>query len=108
MRRVLTFAVTVAALASGLVVFMASSAYAETTCGQTDPATGECLVWIEVPGNPGNPSDGDDDGPKDTGSGAACFWDGTKQGINNPRYLLGSPDGRGSGHQARHDLLPLS
>ena len=24
------------------------------------------------------------------------------------RYLLGSPDGRGSGHQARHDLLPLS
>ena len=26
----------------------------------------------------------------------------------SPRYLLGSPDGRGSGHQARHDLLPLS
>ena len=25
-----------------------------------------------------------------------------------PRYLLGIPDGRGSGHQARHDLLPLS
>ena len=26
----------------------------------------------------------------------------------SPRYLLGIPDGRGSGHQARHDLLPLS
>ena len=27
---------------------------------------------------------------------------------DRPRYLLGSPEGRGSGHQARHDLLPLS
>ncbi|WGT47980.1 hypothetical protein [Tessaracoccus lacteus] len=28
--------------------------------------------------------------------------------LNYTRYLLGSPDGRGSGRQARHDLLPLS
>lgn len=83
-RRVLTLAVTVAALASGLIILMVSPAHADTTCGQTDPATGECLVWIEVPGNPGDPGDPGDDGPKDTGSGASCYWDGSKQGISDP------------------------
>jgi hypothetical protein len=86
-RRLLTFAVTLAALAGGLVGLMSLPAYGDTVCGQTDPATGECLIWIEVPGNPGNPGDpGEpgDDGPKDTGSGAACYWDGTDQGITKP------------------------
>ena len=84
MRRLLTLTVTVAALASGLVGFMSLPAYGDTVCGQTDPATGECLIWIEVPGNPGNPGDPGEDGPKDTGSGAACYWDGTDQGIAKP------------------------
>lgn len=35
----------------------------------------------------------------------ACSGPGLRP---SARYLLGSPDGRGSGHQARHDLLPLS
>jgi len=83
-RRLVILAVTVAALASGLVVFMSSSAYADTVCGQTDPDTGMCLIWVEVPGNPGDPGDPSDDGPKDTGTGAACYWDGTAQGIANP------------------------
>jgi hypothetical protein len=63
---------------------MSLAAYGDTVCGQTDPATGECLIWIEVPGNPGDPGEPGDDGPKDTGSGAACYWDGTEQGITKP------------------------
>ena len=56
-----------------------------TPCAQqTDPATGECLIWIEVPGTPGTPGEPGDDGPQDTGSGAACYWDGTSQGITKP------------------------
>ncbi len=84
MRRALSLVVTVAALAGGLVILIVSPTYADTTCGQTDPATGECLVWIDVPGNPGDPGDPGDDGPKDTGSGASCYWDGTNQGISKP------------------------
>lgn len=84
MRRLLTLALTIAALAGGLVGLMSSPAYGDTVCGQTDPATGECLIWIEVPGNPGDPGEPGDDGPKDTGSGAACYWDGTDQGITKP------------------------
>ncbi|MGD9959017.1 hypothetical protein [Nocardioides sp.] len=84
MRRLLTLAVTIAALASGLVAFMASPAYADTVCSRTDPATGLCLIWVEVPGTPGEPGDPGDDGPKDTGSGQACYWDGTSQGITDP------------------------
>ena len=84
MRRVLTLVVTVAALASGLVGFASSPAYADTVCSRTDPATGICLIWVEVPGNPGDPGDGGDDGPKDTGTGAACYWDGTAQDVSDP------------------------
>lgn len=84
MRRILTLAVTVSALASGLVALVSTPAYADTVCGQTDPDTGICLIWIEVPGTPGTPGDPGDDGPKDTGSGAACYWDGTSQGISKP------------------------
>lgn len=84
MRRLLTLALTIAALAGGLVGLMSLAAYGDTVCGQTDPATGECLIWIEVPGNPGDPGEPGDDGPKDTGSGAACYWDGTDQGITKP------------------------
>jgi len=80
-RRLLTLVVAVAALASGLVALMSSPAQADTVCTRTDPATGICLIWTEVPGNPGDPGN---DGPKDTGTGAACYWDGTEQGISNP------------------------
>lgn len=59
-------------------------AFADTVCQKTDPATGVCQIWIEAPGSPSTPSAGASDGPKDTGSGAACYWDGTKQGISKP------------------------
>lgn len=84
MRRLLTIAVAVTALASGLVGLMQSTAYADTVCSRTDPATGICLIWVEVPGNPGDPGGPGDDGPKDTGSGKSCWWDGRPQNIHNP------------------------
>ncbi|WP_244928501.1 hypothetical protein [Nocardioides sp. W7] len=61
-----------------------SPSYADSECAQMDPSTAECLLWIEVPGTPGTPAMPTDDGPKDTGAGAACFWDGTSQGIVDP------------------------
>lgn len=84
MRRLLTLAVFAAALTSGLIVLASPRASADTVCSRTDPATGICLIWVEVPENPGNPGSPDDDGPKDTGSGAACYWDGTPQNIFDP------------------------
>lgn len=81
MRRVLITLMSAATMLAGFLLLGSASAMAGTTCQQTDPATGQCLIWIEVPDKPG---DSADDGPKDTGSGAACFWDGRKQGISKP------------------------
>ncbi len=84
MRSVLTRALVVRLVALSALVAGASSASADTECQRTDPATGECVVWIEVAGNPGDPAQPADDGPEDAGSGAACYWDGTDQGITKP------------------------
>ncbi len=84
MRRLLTLAVVVAALASGLVSLGMTAANADTTCARTDPTTGICIIWVETPGSPGTPGDPGDEGPKDTGSGASCYWDGSSQGIKDP------------------------
>jgi hypothetical protein len=96
MRSILTrVLLTVLALA-GFVFLAPSPSYADTTCAQTNPATGECLLWIEVPETPGTPGQPGDDGPKDTGTGAACYWDGTSQGITKPPpgpVPCSSPDG---------------
>ena len=69
--------VTLLALGSGL-------AHSDPSCQRTDPATGLCLIWIEVPGDHGDPAKPADEGPQDTGSGASCYWDGTDQGITKP------------------------
>jgi hypothetical protein len=82
--RLLTAALAVMALATSLLGLASAPAYTDPVCTRTDPATGICLIWVEVPGNPGDPVDGGGDGPKDTGSGAACYWDGTDQGITKP------------------------
>ena len=84
MRRLLIKLIAVTAVAAGLVVLDSYTANADTVCQQTDPATGLCLIWIEVPGNPGDDGEPGDDGPKDTGSVANCYWDGTAQGITKP------------------------
>lgn len=59
-------------------------AHADTECGQVDQSTGACLVWVEVPASPGTPGTPGDEGPKDTGSGEACYWDPAKQGLSQP------------------------
>lgn len=67
-----------------LTFFSPLSARADTECGKTDAMTGACLVWVEVPGEPGEPGEPGAEGPKDTGSGEACYWDPAKQGITEP------------------------
>ena len=49
MRRLLTHLALIALTAAGLAVFPQSPSHGDgTVCTQTDPATGECLVWIVV------------------------------------------------------------
>lgn len=97
MRRLLIRLVATALGAVGIVVLLHAPSNADgIVCGQTDPATGECLLWMEVSGAPGTPSTPADSGPQDTGSGAACHWDGTGQGITSPPpgpVPCSSPDG---------------
>lgn len=83
MRRLVVVQVVATALA-GLYLVAAGPASADTSCQQTNPATGQCLIWVEVPGTPGGEGVGRDDGPSDTGSGSSCWWDGTDQGITKP------------------------
>lgn len=75
-------------LATGLLAvvsfFAPTVAYADPTCEQTHPETGECLIWVKAPGAPGTPGTRGDKGPKNTGAGTGCFWDGTDQGITKP------------------------
>lgn len=82
MRGILIRVLTVTVGVLGLSVLGSSTAVADTTCQVTDPLTGICAVWVEVPepppNTPSNPS------PKDTGAGAACYWNGTDQGITKP------------------------
>jgi hypothetical protein len=73
------------AMAAGVLVSTnQGSAVGDTKCQQTNPATGQCLIWVEAPSSPVDPGDSGGDGPADTGSGAACHWDGTDQGISKP------------------------
>lgn len=65
-------------IGAGTSTAMADS---KTACRQTHPTTGKCLVWV-VDTTSG--TEQVDDGPKDTGTGKSCYWDGTKQGISKP------------------------
>jgi hypothetical protein len=84
MRGILIRLILTSLSAAGLALFVNAPSAADTICSQTDPATGACLIWIEVPSAPGTPGERGSDVPKDTGSGAACYWDGTSQGVTNP------------------------
>ena len=84
MRRFVARVVALSLAAAGLLILAPAPSFADTVCQVTDPETGVCLIYVEVPGTPGDPGDGGDDGPEDTGSGAACYWDGTAQGITKP------------------------
>ena len=83
MRGFLTRLLLVALTVAGLTTLaQQQQAYAGTHCQQTNPATGECLVWVEVPDPP--PTHGTQDDPQDTGSGHACYWDPSKQNLSKP------------------------
>lgn len=86
MRGPLSRLVLIAAAAGVLVAINQSPAVGDTRCQQTNPATGQCLIWVEAPSTRGDPGgDPGDDESADTGSGAACYWDGTAQGFSKPR-----------------------
>ncbi|MFO6453035.1 MULTISPECIES: hypothetical protein [unclassified Aeromicrobium] len=57
---------------------------AEPECTQVNPVKGVCLTVVEIPAGPGEPTDPPKDSPKDSGSGASCYWDGRKNGITKP------------------------
>ena len=57
MRGILIRLLLTALSAAGFSVLVHAPSYADTVCSQTDPATGECLIWIEVPGTPGTPGE---------------------------------------------------
>ncbi|GAA4699806.1 hypothetical protein [Nocardioides conyzicola] len=82
MQGLLTRGVVVAAFA--FTALPLGTASADTVCQQTNPATGVCLVWVEVPADPEPTAGPTDDGPKDSGSGASCYWDPSKQGLAGP------------------------
>ncbi|GAB3769981.1 hypothetical protein FB382_001520 [Nocardioides ginsengisegetis] len=84
MRALLTRAVIASLAITSLIVGGQGSAAADMVCQQTDPATGQCLIWVEVPGTPGTPGDPGGGGPKGTGPGASCYWDPAKQGLSQP------------------------
>jgi hypothetical protein len=96
MRSLLTRALLTVLALVGISFLAPTPSYADTTCAQTNPATGECMLWVEIPGTSGTPGQPGDDGSKDTGTGAACYWDGTDQGISKPPpgpVPCSSPDG---------------
>jgi hypothetical protein len=84
MRRLVIRIVAILVTVSGIVAAGQIPAHADTVCQQTNPTTGECLIWVEVPGSPSDPGNGGGDGPSDTGTGSACYWDGTDQGVTKP------------------------
>jgi hypothetical protein len=84
MRRLIVHALMASVVIGSLTIAAERPAAADTVCQVTDPETGVCVIWVEVPGDPGEPGEPGDDGPKDTGSGASCYWDGTDQGVSKP------------------------
>lgn len=84
MRGLLIRALTASLVIAGLILSSPSPATADPVCQQTDPATGQCLIWVEAPGTPPSPDQSGESGPKDTGSGASCYWDPSKQGLSRP------------------------
>lgn len=73
-----------ALMAVGPLVVATSHAAADTVCQKTDPSTGACQITVEVPSTATSSTPPASEGPKDTGTGSACYWDGTRQGITDP------------------------
>lgn len=79
MRRLLALGLPLMLAAAGMVLHTPTRAYADTVCQRTDPATGQCLIWVEVGPSPGGGGGGGGNnepasGPRDTGSGNGCVY----------------------------------
>lgn len=81
--RLMRIAILVLAVA-GLAFLHAGTAQAAPVCELTDPTTGTCLVIAQPEPPPSAVEPISDDGPQDTGSGASCYFDPTKQGFEVP------------------------
>lgn len=84
MRRLLSHVTPVALVTALLICGSAGLSIAVPSCQQVDPATGSCVLWVEVPPAPGTPGTPQDDGPKDTGAGAPCYWNPEAPGLGGP------------------------
>jgi hypothetical protein len=84
MRCVLSWTLLVGLGIAGLTTFATGTAYGDTTCQVTDPLTGECTVWVQVPGGPSTNGTPGHPGPTDSAATHACFWDPSKQGLTRP------------------------
>ena len=74
-------------LALVLLVLATSPAASDPVCQRTDTATGQCLIWVEMPESLSAPALPAAAGPRDTGSGQSCYFDPSRQG------LTGTPAG---------------
>jgi hypothetical protein len=84
MRSLVVRVVVISLAAVGLLAVASGPAVADPACQVTDPETGVCLIRVEVPGDPGDSETPAGEGPRDSGSGQACFWDPAKQGLAGP------------------------
>ena len=77
-------AAALATLVTASVIFLGpNAAHADTKCQVTDSQTGQCLIWVTTDPPPVDAGNGGTE-PADTGSGAACYWDPSKQGLDGP------------------------
>lgn len=85
MHRPLTVSLLALLMAAFLTLLATETARAAApVCSQTDPRTGVCLVEATPPDTPPGPgSDPVAGGPKDTGSGSACFFDPARFGYGS-------------------------
>lgn len=84
MRRPVAGPLLCAAALAVITTALCAPAHAEPACQVTDPLTGECRIRIEQPPGTKDPGQPPDSETKDSGSGASCYWDGTKLGIPKP------------------------
>ncbi len=84
MRRPVAGTLFYAAVLAAITTALSTPAHAEPACQVTDPLTGECRIRVEQPPDPNDTGEPPDTEADDSGSGASCYWDGTKSGIPKP------------------------
>lgn len=84
MRGLLTRALLTSLAAASFNLMGTAPSMTDTQCQVTDPQTGECVIWVQVPADPVTEEQDDGGVPADTGAGQACYWDPDKQGVNGP------------------------